>query len=107
MFCAQRRTSVIFGINVSDAGRLASVCAEPIQRDQKVRTTRRRLFMNGRNRLTVHNPMGYPPRVTGKALAPRVDTLNGKTVYVVDCRFDDSDVMLKQVQAWFADNLPS
>ena len=63
--------------------------------------------MNGRDRLTVHNPMGYPPMVTGKALAPRVDTLNGKTVYVVDCRFDDSDVMLKQVQAWFADNLPS
>ena len=63
--------------------------------------------MNGRNRLTVYNPVGYPPKVTGKPLAPRVDTLDGKTVYVVDCRFDDSDIFLQQVQAWFADNLPS
>ncbi len=57
--------------------------------------------------ITVHNPMGYPPKVTGKPLAPRLDTLDGKTVYLVDCRFDDSDVFLQQMQAWFADNLPS
>src|SRR5579862_9202485 len=40
--------------------------------------------------LSVLNPMGYPPRVTGKALAPRLDSLDGKTVFLVDCRFDDS-----------------
>src|SRR6059036_1516303 len=68
---------------------------------------RGRSGMSGSNLITVHNPMGYPPKVTGKSLAPRIDTLDGKTVYLVDCRFDDSDVFLKQVQAWFADNLPS
>jgi hypothetical protein len=57
--------------------------------------------------ILVYNPMGYPPKVTGKALAPRLDTLDGKTVYLVDCRFDDSDIFLKQMQAWFADNMPS
>ena len=28
--------------------------------------------------LTVHDPRGYPPKVTGKALAPRLDRLDGK-----------------------------
>jgi hypothetical protein len=57
--------------------------------------------------VVVHNPMGYPPKVTHKAMAPRLDTLDGKTIYLVDCRFDDSDVFLMQLQAWFADNLPN
>ena len=38
--------------------------------------------------------------------APRLDTLNGKTVFLVDCRFDDSVELLKQVEAWFAANMP-
>ena len=50
--------------------------------------------------------MGFPPKVTRKALAPRLDTLDGKTVYLVDCRFDDSDIFLKQMQAWFAEHMP-
>jgi hypothetical protein len=57
--------------------------------------------------MVVHNPMGYPPEVSGKALAPRLDTLNGRTVYLVDCRFDDSDILLKSVQAWFAEHMPA
>ena len=57
--------------------------------------------------LTVLNPVGFPPVVTQKALAPRLDTLSGKTVYLVDCRFDDSDIFLGQMQAWFAEHMPS
>jgi hypothetical protein len=57
--------------------------------------------------ITVFNPMGYPPNVTHKSLAPRLETLDGKTVYLVDCRFDDAEVFLKQVQAWFAEHMPS
>ena len=57
--------------------------------------------------LSVLNPLGYPPLVTQKALAPRLDTLSGKTVYLVDCRFDDSDVFLRQMQAWFAEHMPA
>jgi hypothetical protein len=56
--------------------------------------------------LTVLNPVGFAPKVTRKALAPRLATLSGKTIYLVDCRFDDSDVFLKQVQAWFAEHMP-
>jgi hypothetical protein len=59
------------------------------------------------DKLVVHNPTGYPPKVTGKALAPRLDSLNGKTVYLVDCRFDDSDVFLMQLKGWFNDHMPA
>ena len=57
-------------------------------------------------KITVLNPTGYPPKVTGKSLAPRLNTLDGKTVYLVDARFDDSDKFLKQMQAWFAEHMP-
>ncbi len=58
-------------------------------------------------KITVLNPVGYPPKVTKKSAAGRLDTLDGKTVYLVDCRFDDSIELLKQVQAWFAEHMPS
>src|SRR5438093_9345370 len=59
------------------------------------------------DQIVVHNPVGYPPKISGKALAPRLESLDGKTVYLVDCRFDDSDIFLKQMQGWFADHMPS
>ena len=58
-------------------------------------------------KITVLNPVGFAPVVTQKALAPRLTTLHDKTVYLVDCRFDDSDVFLKQMQAWFAEHMPA
>jgi hypothetical protein len=58
-------------------------------------------------KLTVLNPVGYPPKVTQKQLAPRLESLDGKTIYLVDCRFDDSIELLRQVQAWFGEHLPS
>jgi len=56
--------------------------------------------------VTVLNPMGFAPKITRKEPAPRLPTLEGKTVYLVDCRFDDSDVFLAQMQAWFGRHLP-
>lgn len=55
---------------------------------------------------TALNPVGFAPKVTRKALAARLDTLDGKTVYLVDCRFDDSGLFLKQLQAWLASHMP-
>ena len=56
--------------------------------------------------LTVLNPVGFAPTVVPKPLAPRLGALDGKTVYLVDCRFDDSDVFLTQMQAWFTEHVP-
>src|SRR5260370_37263242 len=56
-------------------------------------------------KLTVLNPTGYPPRVTPKDMAPRLDTLEGKRVFLVDCRFDDADIFLTQMQNWFGERM--
>lgn len=58
-------------------------------------------------RLTVHDPRGYPPKVVGKRLAPRLDGLDGRTIYLVDCLFDNSDVFMAQLSQWFAEHLPA
>ena len=57
--------------------------------------------------LTVHDPRGYPPKVVGKRLAPRLATLDGKTIYLVDCLFDNSDVFVDQLKQWFGERLPA
>ncbi len=41
-----------------------------------------------------------------KTPAPRLDTLEGKTVYLVDGRFGGSYEFLIQMKNWFADNMP-
>jgi hypothetical protein len=57
-------------------------------------------------RLTVHDPRGYPPKVTGKRLAARPQSLEGKTLYLVDCLFDNSEPFMDQLRRWFAEHMP-
>ena len=57
--------------------------------------------------ITVHDPRGYPPKVVGKRLAPRLSALEGKTIYLVDCWFDNSDVFVEQLRKWFGEHLPA
>jgi hypothetical protein len=41
-------------------------------------------------------------------MAPRASSLDGKTIYVVDATsFDGSAILLKNMQAWFQQNMPS
>jgi hypothetical protein len=58
-------------------------------------------------KITVHDPRGYPPKVEGKRLAPRLQSLDGKLVYLVDCLFDNSEVFMDELQKWFAAHLPN
>ena len=58
-------------------------------------------------KITVHDPRGYPPKVVGKRLAPRLDKLDGKIVYLVDCLFEGSDLFMEQLRQWFASSLPA
>jgi hypothetical protein len=57
--------------------------------------------------LTVHDPRGFPPKVTGKRLAQRPTSLDGKVVYLVDCLFDNSDAFMERMREWFAEHLPA
>jgi hypothetical protein len=63
--------------------------------------------LDGGTRVTVLNPVGYPPTITPKPMAPRLQSLDGKKVYLVDPRFDDSGLFLRQVQDWFSTHMPS
>jgi hypothetical protein len=40
-------------------------------------------------------------------MAPRLESLNGKTVYLVNQGFGGSELFMEQLQAWFAENMPS
>src|ERR1041384_4511225 len=62
---------------------------------------------DGRQKQTVLNPVGFPPKTVAKSMAPRLNGLDGKTIYLVDPRFDDSGLFLRQLQAWFADHMPT
>jgi len=57
-------------------------------------------------RVTVYNPMGTPPPIQMKAMAPRLDTLDGKTIYLVNTGFPNSDNYMAVLQEWFKDNHP-
>ena len=57
--------------------------------------------------LRVHDPRGYPPKVVGKRLASRPQSLDGKTLYLVDCLFDNSEAFMDQLRRWFAEHLPT
>ena len=57
-------------------------------------------------RISVMNPAGYPPGIAPLPLAPRPERLEGNTVYLVDCRFDDGDILMQQMQHWFSEHRP-
>jgi len=58
-------------------------------------------------KITVYDPRGYPPKVVGKRLATRPESLDGKVLYLIDCLFDNADVFMEQLRLWFAANMPS
>jgi hypothetical protein len=55
---------------------------------------------------TVHDPRGNPPKVVGKRLARRPESLEGKRLYLVDCLFDNSENFMRELADWFGKNLP-
>ena len=56
--------------------------------------------------LTTLNPLGNPPGIELIPLAPRLDSLEGKTIYFVDDGFLGGDVLLNEMIKWFAENQP-
>ncbi len=58
---------------------------------------------------TVRAAGDHPPAKARSffTLAPRLESLNGKTIYLVDTGFGGSGKFLDQVQAWFAEHMPS
>jgi hypothetical protein len=57
-------------------------------------------------KITVLNPMGTPPPIQAKAMAPRLDTLDGKTIYFVNTGYIGTDRLMAEMMAWFKENHP-
>jgi hypothetical protein len=54
----------------------------------------------------VHSPLGYPPKIEGRSLAPGLTTLNDRKLFLVDVGFENSDNFMAQLQGWLADHHP-
>ena len=62
---------------------------------------------HGQERVETLNPKGMPPSVQLIPMAPRLDTLDGKTVFLVSDGFAGADRLLAQIAIWFQKNMPS
>ncbi|BBG03588.1 MULTISPECIES: UGSC family (seleno)protein [Pseudonocardia] len=60
-----------------------------------------------RTGVVVHDPTGTPPSVRGRSPAERTATLDGRPVFLVDSRFDDSVELLRQIGTWFEEQMPA
>jgi hypothetical protein len=58
-------------------------------------------------KLETLNPKGMPPGVQLVPMASRLDTLDGKTVFLVSDGFAGADRFLAQIAIWFQKNMPS
>jgi hypothetical protein len=57
-------------------------------------------------KITVLNPMGTPPPIQAKQMAPRLDTLEGKTIYFVNTGYIGTDRLMDVITDWFKTNYP-
>jgi hypothetical protein len=49
-------------------------------------------------KITVLNPLGQPPAIKRWPMAPRLSSLDGKTIYIVDIGFTDTHQFLTEMQ---------
>ena len=57
-------------------------------------------------KVTVMNPQGIQPPIVLKALAPRLDTLDGKTIYLVDIRYQRSRDFVEELHRVLKEKFP-
>jgi hypothetical protein len=57
-------------------------------------------------RITVLSPLGTPAPIQLKPQAPRLSTLDGKTIYLVNTGYIGTDRLMNEMMAWFKINSP-
>ena len=57
-------------------------------------------------KIAVLNPRGTPPPIPLIPMAPRLASLDGKTVYFMDNKYEGGASLLRQIMDWFAKNMP-
>jgi len=58
-------------------------------------------------KVEVLNPQGYAPKVERRGLAPSLEAVRGKSVFLVDVGFENSDNFMRQLQGWLAEHEPT
>ena len=58
-------------------------------------------------KITVLNPRGTPPTVELIPLAPRLESLTGKTIYIVDVNFPDTEGFYEAAKAYPLGEVPT
>jgi hypothetical protein len=61
----------------------------------------------GEIKIEALNPRGMPPAIQLVPMAPRLSSLDGKTIYLVSDGFPGADRFLDQIALWFKKNMPS
>ena len=56
--------------------------------------------------LTVLNPLGTPPPIKLKEMAPRLDTLKDKTIYIINDGYPGSDLLLGELKKVMEERYP-
>src|ERR1700733_9970812 len=79
---------------------LAGARADGEQREPKTTAS-------GVEKIETLNPKGTPPPIQLLPMAPRLGSLDGKTVYLVDTGFEGGGFLLNQIQLWFNRNMPN
>jgi hypothetical protein len=62
--------------------------------------------MAGAGKIEALNPKGIPPPIQLVPMAPRLKSLDGKTIFLVSDGFPGADHFLAQVGLWFKKNMP-
>ena len=57
-------------------------------------------------KITVLNPLGQPPVLKMLAMAPRLDTLDGKTIYVVDVKYPSTKPFMEELVKVLSETYP-
>jgi hypothetical protein len=60
-----------------------------------------------RKKITVLSPRGNPPTIQMAPMAPRLDSLEGKTIYIVDVNFPRTHQFFEEMQRLLANRYPS
>ena len=79
------------------------LASSPVRAQQ----ARKTVTASGTERIVGLNPRGTPPPIHLIPMAPRLNSLDGKTIYLVDTGFPGGGFLLHEMQKWFNQNMPS
>jgi hypothetical protein len=85
----------------------ALLAGQRLQADEAKKKVAAKAAAAGTGKIEALNPKGIPPPIKLVPMAKRLDSLDGKTIFLVSDGFPGADHFLAQVAKWFKTNMPS